>query len=91
VGEFDQCILMHILPCLYYSISFICLHYFLCFNVFSYFILFLHLINFRIYFPAFAAFTNKFITGAWSIGLKRATSRWKAKKKIYNFRSEVES
>lgn len=49
------------------------------------------LIDFRIYFAALAAFARKIISWDRSIGLRRSTSRWKAKKKIYNFYSEVKS
>ena len=61
------------------------------FNMFLQFILFLHLFVFRNLFLALAVCTNKFITGARSIESRRATSRWKAKRKNYKFHVEVKS
>ncbi|CAL5211289.1 unnamed protein product [Lathyrus oleraceus] len=42
-------------------------------------------------FSALAVYTNKFITGARSIGSRRVTSSWKAKRKSYDFHEEVKS
>jgi hypothetical protein len=55
--------------------SYSLLYYFYYFNVFLYFSLFLHLFNFRTLFSALAVCTNKFISGARNIGLRRGQLR----------------
>ena len=93
MGEFDQCILMHIPLCLYLCISILYFGYFSILICFYKLVCFCTYLIFVLYFSALAVFTNKFITGATGIGLRRSTRRRKAKTESYdsNIWSEANS